>query len=79
MSLSALNKEWERIETLAGFVVESRKGAEIGKDRLDRLRDLQDSVLEARSNGAWSGVVQQGLERLEYDVLACAIAPEITP
>lgn len=79
MSLIALNKEWERIETLAGFLIESRKGKEIGKDRLDQLRNLQDSVLEARSNGAWSRVVQQRLDRLEYDVLACAVAPEISP
>ncbi len=79
MSLAALNKEWERIETLAGFVVDSRKGADIGEDRLDQLRSLQESVLQARSDGVWSGLVGQELDRLEYDVLACAIAPEISP
>lgn len=79
MSLAALDKEWERIETLAGFLIESRKGTEIEGDRLEQLRDLQESVLEARRCGAWSGIVQPELDRLEYDVLACAIAPEISP
>lgn len=79
MSLMQLASEWERVEALADIVVESRRGETANTAQLQKLQQLQDCVLNARDQGAWSTLLSEPLKRLEYDVLACAIAPEVSP
>ncbi|MCP4308626.1 MAG: ATP-binding protein [bacterium] len=79
MSLMQLAGEWERIETLAGLAMDARRGEKASGEKIDQLGALQTDVLKLRENGAWSTVFPTPLERLEYDVLACAIAPELSP
>lgn len=79
MSFAQLASEWQRVEALTEITIESRQGKTIENDRLSKLQTLQDSVLRARDEGAWRSVIGEPLERLEYDILACAVAPEISP
>lgn len=79
MSLVELSAEWERIETLSAITLENRSGVATSKERLEALRQVQERVLAGRQNGAWGAIAARDLSRMEFDVLACAIAPEISP
>lgn len=71
--------EWQRIELLAHCLSQSRQGNDVEQPELDRLRELQSVVTDGRTNGAWSRLTSSPLTKLEYDVLACAVAPEVEP
>ncbi|MHC4475106.1 MAG: ATP-binding protein [Planctomycetota bacterium] len=71
--------EWQRIELLAHCLSQSRQSRVVGQPALDRLRELQSIVTDGRINGAWSCLMSSPLTELEYDVLACVIAPEVEP
>jgi hypothetical protein len=59
---------------------ETRRGSELPAVTLERLRDLQTRVECVRTEGsAWSGLLRTPLRPLEYDVLACVVAPEVEP
>ena len=79
MGIAGLMPEWERVETLANVVIESRRSGATTEPMLQKLRQQQQAVETARSAGAWSGISATPLSDMEYDVLACAIAPEILP
>jgi len=77
---ACFTSEWERISLLAHILAESRQGRQASQVELDRLRTLQQQV-EAfrREEGGWDAVTSTGLSSLEFDVLACAVAPEAEP
>ena len=79
MTALKLVPEWERIEFLTDLVSELRKDREPAEDRMDDLRDLQGRVLAAREDDAWAKVTDKKLNQMEYDVLACCLAPEMSP
>lgn len=74
-----LAAEWQRIELLAYCLSQSRQGSDVEQPALDRLRELQSVVTDGRMNGAWSRLAPSPLTELEYDVLACVVAPEVEP
>lgn len=75
-----LDPEWQRIELLGQCLALARQGQAVADEVLDRLRGLQQSVERARREGtAWQAVTPDGLRPLEYDVVACAVAPEAFP
>ncbi len=74
-----MHNEWERVELLTGIAFDLRQGKEPDQDSLARLRDLQDQVVIARDAGAWDHAVTLKLDTLEFDVLACSLAPELSP
>lgn len=79
MSAAKLLYEWERVETLSDLVSDLRKNKEPDSTRLGQLQTLQNSVLEERENGAWSIVTNSQLTGMEYDILACSLAPDMSP
>ncbi|OIO71890.1 MAG: ATPase [Zetaproteobacteria bacterium CG1_02_53_45] len=80
LNTTLLNPEWERIELLCHYLVASRRGRELDAEHLDRLRSLQDQVQHLRQGaGAWAAKGIAGLSPLEFDMLACVVAPEMEP
>ncbi len=77
---AALAPEWERLEYLGYCLSRNRRGEPVEPDELDRLRDLQRQV-EAirRSDGPWARALGVELAPLEWDLLACVVAPDIEP
>jgi hypothetical protein len=75
----SLSVEWNRVELLASLLSQARQGHEAPESRLQELRQLQAQVEAGRANGAWRAIGEYPLEGLEYDVLACAAAPEVEP
>lgn len=76
----SLADEWERIALLAQALEQSRRGQQPSQSDLDSLRQLQSRVELARqADGPWAKIVPPGLSCLEYDVLACVVAPEAAP
>ncbi|MDH3404183.1 MAG: ATP-binding protein [Acidobacteriota bacterium] len=73
-----LGVEWSRVELLASLLSQARRGREAPENRLEELRRLQAQVEAGRANGAWRAIAVP-LAALEYDVLACAAAPEAEP
>jgi len=75
-----LRKEWQRIEALAHCAARLRQGERLEPALLDEVRALQEAVLRGRNGaGAWRGLGPVQLAALEYDVLACVVAPEVEP
>ncbi len=80
MSLDSLRLEVERVELLGQFLAKRRQGAKLEEAALGQLRDLQARVLREREDGAaWERLRAGALAPLEYDVLACVVAPEVEP
>jgi len=80
LKVMLLNPEWERIELLCHYLIASRRGQKLGDEQLNRLRVLQEQVLHLRqASGVWVSMGIQGLSCIEYDVLACVVAPEMEP
>ncbi len=75
----ALATEWQRVGMLAQCLAANRQGHDVGQEDLDRLRQLQELVEKGRLNGSWSRLVSVSLSPLEFDVLACVLAPEVEP
>jgi hypothetical protein len=73
-----LRAEWERIELLGHCLAEARRGQEAGGEVISRLETLQAEVQRNRAE-AWRIVDAPDLARHEYDLLACAVAPEAEP
>lgn len=74
-----LTPEWQRIELLGHLLSQARQGQTVSTQLLERLQGLQHQVERIRRNGAWEALGAVGLEPLEMDVLACAVAPEAEP
>jgi hypothetical protein len=73
-----LRAEWERIELLGHCLAQGRRGQEVSGEALSRLEQLQIQIEVWRAE-AWSGVTRDELSSHEYDLLACAVAPEAEP
>jgi hypothetical protein len=73
-----LRAEWERIELLGHCLAEARRGQEAGGEVISRLEALQTEVQKNRAE-AWRVVDAPDLAPHEYDLLACAVAPEAEP
>ena len=73
-----LRAEWERIELLGHCLDQSRRGQEVGSEVISRLQGLQSEVQQSRPD-AWRIVDAPDLAPHEYDLLACAVAPEAEP
>jgi len=72
--------EWERIGLLAHILAGSRQGRQASLGELERLRTLQQQVeTSRRQEGGWTVVAPAGLSPIEFDVLACVVAPEAEP
>jgi hypothetical protein len=80
MSVDALRGEVERVEILGQCLARLRQGAKLEDAALGQLRDAQAHVRRCREDGtAWRRLRGGALTPLEYDVLACAVAPEVEP
>ena len=72
--------EWERIGLLAHILAGSHQGRQASPVELERLRTLQQQVdASRRHGGGWTVVAPAGLSSVEFDVLACVVAPEAEP
>jgi hypothetical protein len=72
--------EWERIGLLARILADSRQGRPASAETLDQLRSLQHKVEVFRwQQEGWQAVAPAGLTAMEFDVLACVVAPEAEP
>lgn len=72
--------EWERIGLLARILADSRQGRPATAETMDQLRRLQHGVEIFRwQQEGWRAVAPAGLSAMEYDVLACVVAPEAEP
>ncbi|MCP4657396.1 MAG: ATP-binding protein [bacterium] len=72
--------EWQRIELLGHLLAEARQGRETAEEHLAELRRLQATVEAARADGGLMRHLGDGtLSPLEYDIVACAVAPEAEP
>ena len=77
----AMACEWARIDKLASCLADSRRGQPVDDERVEELIRIQGQV-DAMRNGStvWHGVVSRyGLERLDTDILAFALAPDAEP
>jgi hypothetical protein len=80
MQEGSFSMEWERIGLLAQILATSRQGRQASPGELERLRALQRQVEDGRrQQGGWTAVAPAGLSPLEFDVLACVVAPEAEP
>jgi hypothetical protein len=72
--------EWERIDRLASCLAESRRGRPVDEDSVEELGRIQRQVDAARNDAAWRGMFDRyGLEQLDADILAFALAPDAEP
>ncbi len=79
-ALAALDAEWQRLDLLGWCLSRNRQGQPVGDEEIGRLRTLQGEVETLREpDGVWEGVLGFGLGHIEYDVLACALGPELEP
>lgn len=74
-----LDVEWTRIELLTRSLIAAREGRQVDSSLLDELAATQQAVTAQRADGAWSAAARFGLDNLERDVLAAALAPEAQP
>lgn len=78
--LAALQAEWQRLDFLIWCLSRGRRGEPVGDSEIAPLRDLQTRVESLReSGGPWETALGFGLGHLEYDILACALGPELEP
>jgi len=78
--LPALDAEWRRLDLLAWCLAKGRRGETFGDEEIGRLRQMQGEVQALREpGGAWETALGFGLGPVEYDVLACALGPELEP
>lgn len=78
--LSTLDGEWQRLDFLAWCLARSRQGESLTEADITRLRRLQTDVEVLRaSDGPWATLLGCELNPIEYDILACALGPELEP
>jgi hypothetical protein len=80
VSTDFLKVEVARVEILGQCLARLRQGAPLEAAVLGQLEDAQAQVRRGREDGAaWRLLRAGALSPLEYDVLACAVAPEVEP
>lgn len=78
--LALFDAEWQRLDFLAWCLACGRRGEPVGEAELTRLREFQTQVEALRAPaGAWETTLGYGLAPIEYDILACALGPELEP
>ena len=78
--LASLDAEWQRLDFLVWCLSRNRRGEAVGESEIARLRELQALVESLREpDGAWETMLGFGLAHIEYDILACAVGPELEP
>lgn len=76
----SLLPEWERIDLLGACLSSARRGMDITEEVGKRLGELQQQVLRLRQESPWRPIVDAfGLEPIDQDILACAVAPVDEP
>ena len=77
----AMTCEWTRIDRLASCLSDSRNGRPVDEYKIVELTRIQAEVDAARGGGAaWRGMVSRyGIEPLDADILAFALAPDAEP
>lgn len=75
-----LGAEWQRIECLCDLLVQARRGTAIDAAQHQALRALQRRVDRLRSSPVWQALADlHALDRLDQDLLALALAPDVEP
>ena len=78
--VGSLDAEWRRLDFLVWCLSRNRQGEAVGDTEITRLRELQAEVETLReADGAWETTLGFGLSHIEYDILACALGPELEP
>ncbi|MDD5389860.1 MAG: ATP-binding protein [Gallionellaceae bacterium] len=78
--VASLDAEWRRLDFLVWCLSRNRQGEAVGEAEISRLRELQAEVDALRApEGAWEAALGFGLTHIEYDILACALGPELEP
>jgi len=78
--VASLDAEWRRLDFLVWCLSRNRQGEAVGDTEITRLRELQAEVEALReADGAWEATLGFGLSPIEYDILACALGPELEP
>ncbi|MCB1125255.1 MAG: ATP-binding protein [Verrucomicrobiae bacterium] len=78
--LAAFQVEWQRLDFLAWCLSRGRRGEPVGDAEIAPLRQLQTQVESLRQpGGPWETALGFGLGHLEYDILVCALGPELEP
>ncbi|MFA5083672.1 MAG: ATP-binding protein [Hydrogenophilaceae bacterium] len=78
--VALFDAEWQRLDFLAWCLARNRRGEAVGEAELARLREMQAQVETLREPaGAWENLLGFGLSHIEYDILACALGPELEP
>ncbi|MDD4881948.1 MAG: hypothetical protein PHX10_10270, partial [Gallionellaceae bacterium] len=78
--VALFDAEWQRLDFLAWCLSRNRRGEAVGEAELARLREMQAQVESLREPaGAWETTLGFGLSHIEYDILACALGPELEP
>ncbi|MCL2177859.1 MAG: ATP-binding protein [Proteobacteria bacterium] len=72
--------EWARIDRLANCLLESRRGQPMDDKKVEELVQIQKQVDAVRDDTLWGGIISRyGLERLDTDILAFTLAPDVEP
>lgn len=77
--IQTLSAEWSRVELMCGIMSASADRKEPDPGDLLKLADLQQEVEALRNTDAWLALAPGQLTMLELDILACTIAPELSP
>ena len=78
--LSAFDAEWLRLDLLVWCLSRNRHGETVNESEVARLRELQVQVVALRApGGLWEITLGFELSPVEYDILACVLAPQLEP
>ena len=78
--LTTFDAEWQRLDLLVWCLSRSRQGEAIGEAEIAQVRKLQGNVEGLRAAGAaWESLLGFSLSPIEYDILGCALGPELEP
>lgn len=79
-TVAAMDPEWTRIDLLASCLAVSRRGEPITDETVAELTRLQEEVGNLRRTSVWRQARERyGLDPLDQDMLAFALAPELEP
>ncbi len=80
MNTMPLTAEWERIDLLGACLSAYRRGVEVPDEIGQRLQEVQQEVNSLRAQPPWRELQRDyGLDTLDQDIIACALAPEAEP
>ena len=77
---ASLDAEWQRLDLLVWCLSRNRQGEAVADGEIARLRGLQAQMDTPRAPaGTWESLLGFALAHVEYDILACALGPELEP